>query len=721
MNGSQVRLVDSNNLHKFEYPPLPGAKTKSTADEKSNTQLPTPYIQLLARLSQSWLNYWTILLLLVLFRLLFVTQHLKQSLADGQVDVNIACREVQSAASTAVSMPHYLTQGVNALIKLGIDEAVAGMSLTVRGLLTAVEALVLFFINAFKSTYLCLLKLAVGGALDVVADAVEDVGKFVNATLAEISSDIDEGISDANKAINGVASAIEKAAKLLGETIDLPTVSIPDIGTVTIPDDFSAGLEKLKDSINLDSVQNATDAVIEYPFEKLKSLVNDTFAEYSFNQSVLSVPATEKLTFCSDAGLNKTFHAFEEAVVVSYHVLIGVLIVAALLAMVPHAWLEWERWKALVIGSSVESRAIKLAPPADSIELTTTVTHPLQSLLGIYAAKRFESQRSKNLTRWFIAYVTHSPAALVFLLGIAGLLACALQGLLLNALLRASPTISQDIGDVSTLVYQKLQNSSAAWANHTNGQIGIEQTVLNKELFGWVNTSTTAVNNTLNTFTDTLVGVLNDTFGGTILYTPILDVLDCIILLKIAGIEKGLTWVHDQANINLPRVAPDALGVTTADTAAMLDSFDTTTTAQVQHVIDDIASLWRSSIKQEAAIAGALVCAWLLVALAGLARVLLTSKRKIASKTPFVTSCFVDDIKTCISRPRQAPSMHTLDDQDPERDYSTEKARKGSEATSIGGEVESVTVVEEYGQVGQLRQMSHPRYAIKSVHGMVFK
>jgi hypothetical protein len=37
---------------------------------------------------------------------------------------------------------------------------------------------------------------------------------------------------------------------------------------------------------------------------------------------------------------------------------------------------------------------------------------------------------------------------------------------------------------------------------------------------------------------------LNDTFGGTVLYDPIKEVLNCLIGLKIASFQSVLTWVQ---------------------------------------------------------------------------------------------------------------------------------------------------------------------------------
>lgn len=727
MSRSQIRLVDNDSLHDFEYPPLPGASTKEP-DEKLQGQMPTPYLQLLARLSQAWLNQWTVLILLVVFRLFLVKRHLRQDLSNGQSDLNSACKEVQTAASLAVSMPHYMAVGTNALIKKGIDAAVAGMSLIVMGLITAFEEIFLYFINTFKSTYLCLLEFAVGGAIDVVLDTIEVVGNFVNETLKGLSDDITAGVKDVNTAIDSVEDILVKAAKFLGEDITIPTISIPQVSelqNLSIPDTFDTELQTLKTSLNLSAIQTATDQALRYPFEDLKALVNQSLSGYSFNESLLIVPAKEQLTFCAERGLNNTFDVFQRAVYTSYNALLVVLVIAAILAMVPHIWLEWKRWRALVLGSSVEARALRQTRPVDAIDLNNIVSHPLQSLVGIKVADQFEDQRSKNLARWLVAYISHEPAALVLLLGITGLLACALQGILLYSIAKAAPTVTDNISDVSVMVAQSMQKASTTWANQTNVEILIKQTELNHDLFGWVDTSTTAVNNTLNVITDALISTLNETFGGTVLYTPILDVLDCILLVKIAGIEKGLTWVHDQAHITLPTVSVDTFAVKQSETGSMFDDIGSTTKEQVQRVIKEIVKLWKASIKQEAIVSTLLLCAWLLIALAGLIRVLLVSRSNSGSVAPFSSSCFVDDIKACISRPRPQRNTIVADPpSDEEKDDFVEEPIDevhDKHATPLSYIGSDVTVVERYGDVGHMTNFSRPKHMIHSMQAVILK
>jgi hypothetical protein len=56
-----------------------------------------------------------------------------------------------------------------------------------------------------------------------------------------------------------------------------------------------------------------------------------------------------------------------------------------------------------------------------------------------------------------------------------------------------------------------------------------------------------------------IMSVLNITFGGTILDSAIRTFVYCIIGSKIDNIQTALTWIHDNANVELPLLNDDAL------------------------------------------------------------------------------------------------------------------------------------------------------------------
>jgi hypothetical protein len=79
-----------------------------------------PYLGLRARLSQIWINRWTILLLLVLVRVLLLIGSLNDNIGEAKLKALSACTKVEDIGSAMASMPHYLSVGVNDLSAKGI-------------------------------------------------------------------------------------------------------------------------------------------------------------------------------------------------------------------------------------------------------------------------------------------------------------------------------------------------------------------------------------------------------------------------------------------------------------------------------------------------------------------------------------------------------------------------------------------------------------------------
>jgi len=113
----------------------------------SSTPYYTPYLGLRARLSQVWINKWTILLLLVLCRVLLAVKNLDQNIASARTEALSACSKVEDIGSAMASMPHYLSLGVNDLAADGVTKAVNGLMDMLTLTVTGIEGLILFVIN----------------------------------------------------------------------------------------------------------------------------------------------------------------------------------------------------------------------------------------------------------------------------------------------------------------------------------------------------------------------------------------------------------------------------------------------------------------------------------------------------------------------------------------------------------------------------------------------
>ena len=196
-----------------------------------------------------------------------------------------------------------------------------------------------------------------------------------------------------------------------------------------------------------------------------------------------------------------------------------------------------------------------------------------------------------------------------------------------KAIEREIPVLTNEIVNFTDKVVGELNNASMSWANGVNNVMMDTSNDINNHLLGWVNTSTTAVNNTLNTFVEQTMDVLNQTFGNTPLYGPITGVFNCLIELKVQGIQNALTWVHDNAHISVPTIPNDtfSLGAIAKMThnggvSDLLSHPSSTTSDDISAIVNDVTGIIAATIKQEAIIAVMILVLWLILVIISLVR-----------------------------------------------------------------------------------------------------
>jgi hypothetical protein len=355
----------------------------------------------------------------------------------------------------------------------------------------------------------------------------------------------------------------------------------------------------------------------------LKKLIDTKMGNYTFDDTVLPVPQKKALTFCSDNNdINNFFNELVKIERIAKTVFIVVLLIAAVLCCIAMAWWEIKRW------ASLQERARLIGKEAtDPMDAVYMASRPYTSLVGRKFADRFSSPRRKIIARWAVAYSTSLPALFILSLALAGLFSCLCQYILLKAIETKVPHLTQEIANFTGKVVAELNNASALWAVDSNKAILSVSNDINVDLLGWVNTSTTAVNNTLNQFVDETMHVLNQTFGGTPLYEPIKGVFDCLVELKIQGIQKGLTWVHDNAHINFPPLPNNTftLGAIAKKTGnSGISDFLTNPSSEasddISAAVKRVTDIIAKAIRQEAIISTMILVVWLFLCIIGFVR-----------------------------------------------------------------------------------------------------
>lgn len=591
----------------------------------------TPYLGLRARLSQVWINRWTILLLLVLVRVLLAIGSIQSDMASAKREALVACTSVENMGSAMASMPHYLSEGVNELTATGIDKAAEGLKSMLLLTITGVEEIIIFIIKIMYQTYLCLITLAVRGSVHVAVGLIEDAAHFVNSTLKTISQDIDSTVNTFETGLQNFANAVNTAASLVGAhlpTLDL-NKSLNELENIQLPSSIDTTLNNLNNSVpTFNEVNNFVQSVIKLPFEEVKKLVDESLGTYTFDRSVLPVPQKKQLTFCNNNnGINSFFNGVTDIAITARKIFIAIILIAATLVCIPVAWQEIRRWRQMKERSQLVRKEAH-----DPMDVVYIVSRPYTAAAGIKAASRFSNSRRQILVRWAIAYATSTPALFVLALAIAGLFSCLCQYVLLRSIKTAVPALTTQVTQFANEVVGSLQNTSAEWANGANTAITHTNNEINNNIFGWVNTSTTAVNKTLNTFVDKTTDVLNQTLGGTPLYTPLMDVFKCLIGLKIEGIQDGLTWVSDHAYIDFPLLPSNTFSTGAAGSIANINNNPSNsflankadqTSNQVSEVVNRVIKKLEDGLRTETLIAAAILGIWVFVALIGAMRAIL--------------------------------------------------------------------------------------------------
>ncbi|EHK45487.1 uncharacterized protein TrAtP1_003802 [Trichoderma atroviride] len=616
---------------------IPSAPQPSIESRADTAPYITPYLSLPARLSQIWINRWTVLLIILLARLIILIAQLRDNIAVAETQALSACTKVEDVGSAMASMPHYLSQGVNELVGMGVEKAVHGMVEMLDLVISGVENIIIFYINFLTATYTCLITALIHGSIEIIAnitaDATKTYNKLINGTVGEmntIATSLQNGISNLTSGIEG---------SIFGDLIpDIPKVNFSkpfnklldfQLNTTS----FVSGLQLLdKDLPTFEDVQNFTESAISLPFEALRHILDDSYGNYTFNKSAFPLAEKQQMTFCSDNNsLNDIFDHLFKLVAKARVAFIVVISLAAAGVMAPMAWLEIRRWRR-------QRNHAKLVTQNDQdpMDVVYIVSRPFTATYGL----RFTSKltgKQRILARWCIAYATSPAALFVLSLALSGFLACICQYILLRAVQKETPKLAQEVGQFAENVVETLQNVSQSWADGANGVIGGLNDDINHDLLDYVSNATEAVNNTINVFMDKMEEGLEFVFNDTILLGPIKSVLHCVIGLKIESVQKGLTFVHDHAHVEFPLFPNDTFSGGANSSVAGdsgIDSFlaspSDVTTNEISEAVGHVTKWLHSNLVQEALMSTGIFLTYVIIVLIGVIQTLIgmaTSER----------------------------------------------------------------------------------------------
>jgi hypothetical protein len=212
------------------------------------------------------------------------------------------------------------------------------------------------------------------------------------------------------------------------------------------------------------------------------------------------------------------------------------------------------------------------------------------------------------------------------LIGLIGILSIEIQLLAIGSLAskyeeRSASTAADFSNTIATSINSSMYNQSAAYATQVNDQMDTIQNTLGGGVFGWVNTTTVTLNETLNEFYTDIQSAVTTVFNNTILNPPAQAFIQCFIGSKIQALEQALTFLHDNIQIEVPRVnntvlvlSPESVNEATTPIAAAAVGGGDDSTGLIPRLVQSYAS----SLEKERLMFLVFIGLWVLVVLMGL-------------------------------------------------------------------------------------------------------
>lgn len=330
----------------------------------------------------------------------------------------------------------------------------------------------------------------------------------------------------------------------------------------------------------------------------MKVDINNTFAKFSFNESLLTLPAQRTMTFCQDMDTSVVDDLGRDLVKIT-KIGVGLLILLAFLMILGNCFVQWWHWRCMMRNLERTRRAWASDPTVvqvasgpnqkptlqmtdhNLLTLLSTQHHPLLTHWANLITKRLGLSHSQhNNLRFFFAYAFHMPALTCLLIGVLGILSVQLQLAAIGPIqAHYSKQVASSIGDftstIATNINTSMQNQSAEYVNGINSHSLSIQTSINDNVFGWVNGTTTTLNNTLVALYTDIQNAVTTVFGGTVLDSPAQEFVRCILGNKIEGLEKALTFLNDNLKVTVPTISPDALTLSNSSVAEITQPIST--------------------------------------------------------------------------------------------------------------------------------------------------
>ncbi|PKY18114.1 hypothetical protein RhiirB3_405156 [Rhizophagus irregularis] len=656
-----LRTIVPLPLNKKKSPPGASSRSSRQLEEGSekedigtdfaSPQLPPrkikPYVGLRSKLSLSWVNYTVIALMFIILRLFIAMNSIEPIIDQVKEKANRSCDALEVASSTVTSLPHFMAGGFNRATIDGVNLTIKGAARMIDLLIVAMDGIIIWLIHVYTRTYQCLLEFAIRGSIGTLTASIQAIGDATNGQLNGIKTQIDSQLSGVNSAINKAREFIDKIPNnpFKPSLPDTVTISLDFLNNFQLPTtDINNGLNTLNGNIpTMSEIESKVSGLISIPFQELRGTVSGIMSNVKFNETALPVPPKNQINFCAENLDLSILDDISRDLIKAARIGLGIIFVVVLLMIVANALVIWYthiRYKLHISRTTKTVKLINLKSDKDSvIEVIKIAEHPFIMRWIIKASKLFKNRENGDLFRWFCDYILHKPALICLIIGMSGIIGIYLQLAVLHAVKNnykqpIADAVSNFGNSVGNLINSQLSSTSNQFASDSNNVIGLLENDLNQDLLSWVNVTTTTLNNTLNTAVDEITTFVQNTFKDVPVLIPVVQQLvDCLILTKVEGIQAGLTFIQNNAFIGLPRVnnsllllskdnMDDVVGQVTTNLVGSPLSENGNGNGEIGGEIGKIFDTYEKNLRAELPLFYVLTSVWFIVILMGIIRVL---------------------------------------------------------------------------------------------------
>lgn len=419
----------------------------------------------------AWLDMNTITLFSMIGSLFYLKNHYTLIFQKSRFRLETLCGTSEQLL--------FNSQLVNSTIH-SVDVAKANLQRNLLSLIQIAESCIVWLIHTYKSTWRCLLHLAVQLVLSLVTQ------------IAEPAQNIIQGVSS---------------------ILHLPT---------STNNNWTQSLNSVQSKID-QWFENDKDIIfktINPLFQNLQSHVNSTLETWQPPPFQISASPFS----CDTTQLNHAMDTVENEINATIGMVMGGVVALLLICILVNIVIARFRYNRVVQAHALFLKQVTTREPSLQLD---------RYLWSSYTLLPWQ-KRNTRLHR-FIHFINHPMVVYCGLFGIGGLCLTFLVGYLLETKVNGVFDAAIDGLTMNTTATQQLHELNE-WVN--KAELG-----LNQHVFGIIKSFAVTINDTLANVVNEIQNFIHSVLGGTLLETPVQGLTECLIINKIESVEQGLTWI----------------------------------------------------------------------------------------------------------------------------------------------------------------------------------